>query len=645
MRCPGRDFFTCSQAFNLLRQIFYPVAGLFLAALNPLWAQSDTSPVSEMVQVEGNERESELANLIQEAVQSESLGGAFYSYQGSLVSAISPGEVALLVLDKNLSLVNTRADRELAEQAKLEAQAVFDPVLNLNVGLDRNESHERTETGTVIAKVFYPQYEDPETMQAANPGEIILPEIAQEQTGIEKIVFNNLQENSEVRENQTIFASKEDPNGAQTDLELQVGLEQLTPWGVSYDLSLSTVRREVFYDNDGHSFDAPWASNLLLNVEVPIGNDFGEDSSAGVASRIASLEEKRQEWLLKSRINTILGQAADAYLGLVNAAELYRINLQNRDLTQEQYRATKRRFDSRNATSYELSQIEAELASARSGVETAAQNYLLSSDTLMALTSDSGGSMKSRVLVPRDYTLWLNTAMDVNPASARETAVDNRPILQAGMLEIAQSEVQQRNAALQTRPDIRLAASLGLQQNGSVYGYENIIDSLANVFDPDISTQNLAAEYRYPWGNKGLKARKRVADLQLQDSQLALELTQRQIELEVMSALNRLQTAKQVKGERERRLVLAEDAYASLNRLARNGSATQNEIVSGLRDLQNARTADLQAAIDIKSAEAALLAAQGTIDRNFASWVARNDFDTWRLAQLSKLSDFRFFVK
>ncbi|MCB1754204.1 MAG: TolC family protein [Gammaproteobacteria bacterium] len=632
-----------------LQKVAYGLlVGGCLALSGQATAQNDnTVAIGELLAVDGNQQEAELAGLIQQSLDSQAIGGAFYSYQGSLVSGMSPGDVALKVLERNLSLKIAGADNELAQQAKLEAQAVFDPVLSLNVGLTRDESHERTETGTVFAKVFYPQYDNPDTGDAAPLGEIILPEEVRDETGIEKIIFSNednFRLEREERENETIFASKKDPNGAQTGTQFDVALAQLTPWGVSYDLTLTTVNKKTFYDSDGHSFDAPWASKLLLNVELPI-NDFGEDSSAGLASRLAALEQKRQDWQLKSRINTVLAQAADAYLALVGSAEQYRINGLNRQLTEEQYVATKRRFDSRNATAYELSQIEAELALAKSSEENAAKNYLTASDALLALTSENGAALQGRVLVPVGYTQWLATALELNTLNARQTALDNRPLLQAGMLEVAQAQVEQRNAVLRMRPDIRLKAALGLEQNGSVYGYESLTDSLANVFDPDFSSQSLSAEYRYPLGNAGVKARKQIADARLQDSELVLQTARQQVELDVQTAINRLQTAKSVKLQAEQRLQSAEKAYTSLQRLARNGSATQNEIVNGLRTLQNARTANLQAAIEIKSAEAALLAAQGIIDKNYARWVAKNDFEHWRLAQLGSLGAFEFFIE
>lgn len=622
------------------------ICGVLMAiTANPVIAQSSTESVAEMLENTGAGKESELAILIQNAVNSESIGGSFSAYQGSLVNAITPQEVALRVLERNLSIEDSRIENQLAEQATREAQAVFDPVLNLSVGLDRNESFDRTLTGTVVARVFNPIYEDPDTGQELSPGEIVLPEVAREDTGIERIVFNNLQEQREVRDGQEIFASKEDPNGAQTAFDFSVVLEQLTPWGVQYDLTLGSVHKEVFYDASGHSFDAPWATNLLLNVEVPIVNDFGEDSSASVESKVADLEGKRQEWLLKSRINTTLGQAAITYLELIRSAEQYRINLQNLELTERQLAATKRRFDSRNATAYEYAQIQAEQALAKNNAESAASSFLAASDSLLALSNDSSDYLSGRVLVPSDYSAWLESDLKVNLENARESALANRPELQAGMLEIAQAEVRQRNAVLRTRPDIRLKAGLGLEQNASVYGYDSVFSSWANVLDPDVATQNISAEYRYPIGNKGIKASKKIADATLKSSQLSEQQTRRLIELDVANAINRLQTALVVKSETKQQLDSAEKSYASLDRLARNGNATQNQIISGLRSLQSARTAYLQASLAIKQAEAALLLAEGTIDRNYAGWIAKNRFEGWRLAQLAKLDDFRFFVQ
>ncbi|HBR95835.1 MAG TPA: hypothetical protein DD979_00445 [Gammaproteobacteria bacterium] len=631
----------CRRAVFSIRYVLW--LGLAMLPLGAQ-AQSETQRVADMLASEGDANEAALAQLIQNALTADDAPAAFSAYSGSQVVGLNPREIALRVLERNLAIEDARSNRDLARQAQLEARAVFDPVLNLNVGIKRTDSFDRTVTGTVSARVFYPQYEDPVSNELLEPGVIVLPELVQDDTGIEKIVFNNLQEDREIRDDQTIFASKEDPNGAQTETTFDVVLEQATPWGVTYDFSFGTVHKEVFYDNRGNSFDAPWASTVLFNVEVPV-NDFGEDASVAVESRVAALEEQRQDWLLKTRINGSLQTAALAYLELINRTEQLRIALQMRELTQTQYEATRKRFRGRSVTTYDVSQIEAELAQARANVESAAEAYLVASDTLLRLSNGHPDFLTGRVAVPTGYSAWLQSTLAVNLDQAQQTALSQRPELQVGMLAVAQAEIRQKNATLRLRPDIRLKAGLELAQNGTVYGYDSVFDSVANVFDPDSSSITLSGEYRYPLGNKAIKANKAIADAQRDAAGLSEQQARRQVEQEVANAVNALETAMAVKSHAEQQLDSADKAYSSVLRLSRAGSATQNQIINALRSLQQARITDLDASLAIKRAEAQLLAAQGSIDRQYATWVARNAFETWRLAALAQRGDFRFFVQ
>jgi outer membrane protein TolC len=292
-----------------------------------------------------------------------------------------------------------------------------------------------------------------------------------------------------------------------------------------------------------------------------------------------------------------------------------------------------------------MSQIEAELAFSISRVESAAVSYLAASDALLVLTSDSSEMLKARVLIPKGYSRWFNKKLDINASVAHQLALKNRPILQAGVIGIAQADVRYQNALLKTRPDIRLKASLGLQQNASVYGYDSLFSSLSNVFDPDSTSQNLSVEYLYPLGNKAVKARKSIAQAQRTDADLSLALAQQTVEAQVNDAINQWKTAKNVKLHSNAILGAAQRSYKSILRLSRNGSVTQNQLINAIRDLQTAKTEQVLALVSVKRAEAAVLSSQGIIDQSFARWVAKSDFEVWRLAQLSKHHDFKFFVQ
>lgn len=588
------------------------------------------------------EAEGAFVSKLKEQLQSTDIGGPFYSYQGSAVNVLSPSEVALRVLANNLDIQNSKADSELAAQVLMEAAAVFDPVLTLDIGLDRTESFERTINGTVIETVFNPQYADPNTGLPAGPGEIILPDAVQQETGIESITFNNLQADNESVDDTDVFVSKDSANGAVNALSMTATLEQQTPWGARFSLSLGTLNKKSFYDNAGHSYDAPWASEMLFNIELPLG-DMGENSSAALNTRIATIESDRQQWVVKERVNSLLKVASQAYLALVESSQNLLIRQRTYSQTRAQFDATKKRYDRRTATTYELAQIEGELNLRRTQVNSAASGYLVASDTLLSLITDNAQLMQGRVLAPSGYSSWLNSYYDVDDAAALQSAKANRALLQDDKLKVQKANASYQTAQLRSRPDIVLSAELGMQQNGSIIGYESLVDSLSSVFDPDTSTQRLGLTYNYPFKNTARKSQQTVRELQLQDAKLAEQLSLRTVEQEVRESLNQLSTAKHLQSQVLQSLDASSRSWDSLQRLARNGQANQNELINGLRALQAAELAVLSANLDIKRAELAVIAANGTLSKVYANWTARNEFEVQRIAWFDQQANLQFF--
>lgn len=612
--------------------------GLFCTSLSAAEkAQTVSDLLSSSAQVE-----SIFISKLNEQLQATDIGGPFYSHQGSVVSVLSPSDVALRVLANNLDIQNTKAGSELAAQVLMEAEAVFDPVLTLAIGIDRTESFERTINGTVVETVFNPQYEDPNTGLPAGAGEIILPTAVQQETGIESITFNNLQADNETVENTDIFVSKDSPNGAVNALSMTATLEQQTPWGASYSVSLGTLNKESFYDNAGHSYDAPWASEVLMNVELPLG-DLGEHSSAALNTRISSIESDRQQWVVKERINSLLKEASQAYLALVESSQVLLINQHTHTQTKTQFDATKKRYDRRNATTYELAQIEAELNLRRTQMNSAASDYLIASETLFSLIANNAQVVHGRVLAPQGYSSWLDSTYDVDAASVLQSAKENRALLQDDKLKVKRADANYQNAVLRSRPDIVVSAEIGMQQNGSVIGYESLVDSLGSVFDPDTSSQRVGLTYNYPFKNTARKSQRAIQEIQLQDAKLAEQLSVRTVEQEVRESLNQLATAKRLKSQVLQQLDASSRSWDSLQRLSRNGRANQNELINGLRALQAAELSVVSANLDIKRSELAVIAANGTLSKVYANWTARNEFEVQRIAWLDQQVNLEFF--
>ena len=125
------------------------LTALLCAIAQPEFAAEPKTAVKEPVQQialtdqTGLENERRIHAVIKREISTEKeVAGRF---AGKRLTEIDPWETAFLALRKNLSIRRGHIAEQIAKQALLEAQAVFDPVLTLSVAYDHSETFTREE--------------------------------------------------------------------------------------------------------------------------------------------------------------------------------------------------------------------------------------------------------------------------------------------------------------------------------------------------------------------------------------------------------------------------------------------------------------------------------------------------------------------
>lgn len=625
-------------------------AALLVATWSVPSAMAEQKPgaqvaVKDLLQPEDRQREQQLIKRVEQVLASETKPGAWQTIKNRRLLKLSLQDAALAGIEKNLSIAISRTETLQARRAILEAKAIFDPVFELSVSYEEQETRNRRLTGTVNAQVFEPAISgDPD--QPPERGNIILSPEAQDLSGVERIVFPNTRSRVE-RVEQTIFASREDPNGPTETTTYSVNLDQQLPWGVRYNMAAVTTDRDVFYDSRGNSFDASWSSELLFNLEIPVpgSKDFGPYAIADTALKLAENASERSFWALKSTLNETLLAINLAYLNLVQSLADLEAATQNRRLLENQKAQLARLFQAQLATRYDLAQINAEIAQANAQEEVAANTFIAASDRLAPLIESSSTTLRERLYLPEGYTLWLKTPLAFDADAALTLARRYRPALQVSQVDLEASEILKRQAAQETRPDVTVDVSLEALQDGSVYGYKSYNESLAALHDPDTFNQSYGLRYRYPVGNRAFKARLAQAKGAVKNSRLGLQATYNEVAQEVNDALTSIKTAQERIVQTEKQLTAARNAYDSLVRLKdAGGDVTTNELIITTRRLLDAQFARIAADIDRKRAESNLLAAQGLLARHAPGWLSRNGFERYRLQRLAESAGFDYFL-
>lgn len=587
-----------------------------------------------------SEREQRIAHQIEEALATTDKQGTWRQLENKKLVRLTASQAVLQGLKKNLSIEINQHNAEQVRRAIMEVEALFTPVLDLSVNYNERNTNERKIAGTVTQKSFVVESPSP---NPNGPGFITLPPDVQQRTGIRNVILDPILQTRQV--NQDILASRNQPNGPTQSFIYNVNLQQKLPWGPSYNISTVTTDRDVFYDTQGHTFGASWATNLLFDLEVPIGRDFGPYAAGYVALKLIQKESESVFWALESSINTTLLTVNFAYLDLVQALENLLVQIDNRQLVERQSQHTQRLYDMNLATTYDKAQIDARLEGARAQEEFAKNAFIDASNLLATLIEDTGKAVRHSIYLPSDYASWLEQPLALDAKAAMKTALERRPELSQAQINYEASQISREGAVVNARPDVKLNAQLQSIQNGSVYGYKTYWESLGAISDPDTFRQSYGISYRYPWGNRAVKAQLAQAELGVQDAVIVKRATHNDVARDVNNALIRLDTAR-VRVEREsQRLAAADAAYNSIARLAESEVVNENELIINIDNLLQAKLAKIAATIDNKKAEAELLQAQGVIATHYAGMVAGNPLERLRILQLSEKGDLQYFLR
>jgi outer membrane protein TolC len=608
-------------------------------------------PLAELLDKTVAEQDKAAARLVEEALAAKQKTGTWRRLERKHLVRLPAAEAALQSLKKNLDIEISRHEAERVRRALMEAQAVFDPILDLSFSYDERDTHERT----IVGQVFQ---QGVNNRPPGNPGPNCTPALnrlclsgpAQDATaviggdGIRSILFTPRPE--QVVE-QPIFVSRNQPNGPTQTYTYTMALTQQLPWGPSYDVSVITTDRDVFYDNRGNSFDASWASTLVFNLIVPLpgGRNFGPYAIFDTQIKLAEKQRERGFWGLKSSINTTLLQVNLVYLDLIQALENLRITTEDRELVQHNTAHTQRLFDNGFATAFDKAQIEAELAQARAREQQAQNDFILASDLLATLIEYSDKAVRSNIYLPVGYAVWLNQPLELDAKQALAVAKEHQPDLQLSRVDYESSEILKRGAAVEARPDVTLTAQIQSIQDGSVYGYKSYWESIGAIGDPDRLDQSYAITYNYPWGNRALRARYAQAEHRVEDSVLNKRETYNAVAQGVNDALSGIQTARARIIRAEQNLNAARLGYNSLANRAAEGEINEFEVIINIQELLNAKRAKIAAIVDNKRAEANLLASQGLIARHYAGIIAPTALERHRLSILSKREDLQYFLR
>jgi outer membrane protein TolC len=550
-------------------------------------------------------------------------------------------DAAMLGLKKNLVIRLAGRQPLLAEQALLEARAVFDPVLQVNVS-DSQTRHAVRWITTEITRMTFAQgacQAIPTPPGAATNGRPDVTQICFAVPGATQVLAGPAY---------AAPAPDEHP-GKNEVVSTVVELTQRLPWGPVLKLVESSIYNQTYYSvaNSYFTYDKPWTSSMFVQLTLPLPGTkgFGPFSQGDFAIRLAETNAQRAPWEVKAAINGILLQIDLAFWDVVESAENLAATMENKKLVESIAARIERMYKQQLVSGFEKAQMDAELARVGVEEELALRTYYSASTALAALVEDEPGRIADQILFPAGYAAEPPSGERPTLDQAQQASLERRPELQVRRAELEANKLAAGFAENQARPDISADLSTTLAQNGSVIGYNTVVDSFGRLKVPDRLSSSGALTYVLPLGQRAAKAALKTANTNVQASEHAARISANEVIREVNDAFAAYSSALARVTQAEEALKLSEFAYRLVERRFEIGEfVSQVELNRNRREVLGARTSLISARIDVRRAWSRLLGAQGVLAERYPEMHAYNDFERSRLAALAASKALRFFA-
>lgn len=404
--------------------------------------------------------------------------------------------------------------------------------------------------------------------------------------------------------------------------DYSASIVQQIPTGGNFSLSLGGYRSET---NQGFQTINPVYSNTLrLDFTQPLLRNFGFKVSRKEILIARNNLDMSLSQLQSVLIDTIY-LVQEAYWNLVFSIENYKVKSQSLQLAQDLLAKSRKEVEFGKLAPIEVLNAEAEVASREADILQAEAQIKRSEDLVRNLIN-LGEEESQKRIVPLDKPEF--TQKEVSMDEALKLAAEKRPDLKMKRKDIETKELNLSVARNQLLPGLNLQFSYWspgisgdtikyLDDNpflGVIIGKEegspwnSLRDSLKLLYD----NWNVGLTLSIPLSNFLSKADYVRARIEAEKSQLELKDSEKQIFLDIKSAVRDIETnAKRVRAYRVAR-ELAEKRLEAEQKKLNVGLTTNYFVLQYQEELANAKSMELKSLVEYNLAWATLDRATGT---------------------------------
>lgn len=467
-------------------------------------------------------------------------------------------EAIRMALGKNFQIRAERFTPKIANARQLAASGNFDPVAQVSVTYDENNTEQRTLNNDLVAP----------TDTAGGP----TPDLFAFQSG-------------------TVVDSS---------------ITGLTPWGLTYDVGASTTR-----NTDSRRTNDIYNSFFGISITQPLLKNFGTDVNLAQL-RIARADRAISEWTLRARIIDVITDTVNTYCELFFTTENLGVEERSRELAAQLLSDNLKRAEIGVMSPLDVIQARADLASREERVLVAQRAMLNNENFLKQLVTDE-------IFRFLDTRLRIASLPELpNFRANREKdfpkAFELRPDYRQSLLELQKRQINVVFSRNQTLPRLDLVASFGINGIDT-----SLVDSFQRVSGQ--ANQNLTWSTGIV-GSLPIPNREAIGNLEANKLEIAralveLKRLEQGILVEADNAAGQIETTrKRIEASRAALDFSRKTLEAAQARLA-SGTTTTFEVLQFQRDLATAEINELRARADHIRAIAAYARATGlTLEKN-----------------------------
>ncbi|MHC5098232.1 MAG: TolC family protein [Planctomycetota bacterium] len=436
--------------------------------------------------------------------------------------------------------------------------------------------------------------------------QLIAPNIAQESVNAERAKF------------EAAFFTNVDyykfdqPNISVVNIDGTQGDNTRFDWGVNLPLQTGGTVRFDLADNRSSTnsenvvIDPIFSNDMSVSISQPLLQNAGVRTNTH-SIRLTEYNKSIVDARTKLEVVRVIAAMDRVYWRLYAAFKQLEVRTQQYDLAAEQLERAKRFVNAGKRAQIEIKRAEAALAQSLESI-IFAENNLRNRQREMKLTLNKAGleTRGATAIIPTTEPNPMHYTFD--DVVLIDQAVENRMEMLELELEIAKAVSQIDYLKNQALPIINLNYTYNINGTGETRG-----DSYDLLFDNDFADHRLGVQLNIPLGNERAKSNLRQAYYQRRQILASKEGRTALIEVEVLNALDQLETNWQrILATRQSTLLEARLYEAEVHQFE-NGLTTSTDVRETQTNLTNAQSTEINALTEYQIALVDLAYATGTL--------------------------------